>query len=97
MPPTVEIDCVTFCRALADETRQAILQALLEGEKSVGDLVESFSTSQPTVSHHLTILKNLGLVTRRKDGKYVYYSINQENVVECCGMLIARFGGPQCE
>jgi ArsR family transcriptional regulator len=91
MPPTVEIDCVDFCRGLADETRQAILQMLTEGEKCVSDLVERFSMSQPTISHHLNILKNLGLVSRRKEGKHVYYSIHQENVIECCGMLIAKF------
>ncbi len=92
MPPTIEIDCVAFCRALADETRQTILQMLLEGERCVSDLTESFSMSQPTISHHLGILKNLGLVTSRKEGKHVYYDIDRDNVTECCGMLIAKFG-----
>jgi DNA-binding transcriptional ArsR family regulator len=97
MPVTIQIDCVAFCKALADETRQDILQMLLEGEKNVGDLVEAFATSQPTISHHLNILKGLGLVSSRKEGKRVYYSINRENVVECCGMLVAKFEGePSC-
>jgi DNA-binding transcriptional ArsR family regulator len=93
MPVTIQIDCVAFCKALADETRQDILQMLLEGERNVGDLVEAFATSQPTISHHLNILKSLGLVSSRKEGKHVYYSINRENVVECCGMLISKFDG----
>ena len=93
MPVTVEVDCVAFCKALADETRQGILQMLLEGEKKVGELVEAFATSQPTISHHLNILKSLGLVNSRREGKHVYYSIHRENVVECCGMLVARFEG----
>ena len=98
MPVTLEVDCVAFCKALADETRQNILQILLEGEKNVGDLVEAFATSQPTISHHLNILKSLGLVSARKEGKHVYYSINRENVVECCGMLVAKFRGePSCD
>lgn len=88
-----ELDCVAFCRAMADDTRQRILQILLEGEKCVSDLVEVFATSQPTISHHLSILHAMGLITRRKEGKHVYYSINQENVVECCGMLMAKFEG----
>ena len=92
MPPSIEIDCVAFCKALADETRQAILQMLLEGEQCVSCLTEAFSMSQPTISHHLGILKNLGLVTSRKEGKHVYYAIDRENVIECCGMLIAKFG-----
>jgi DNA-binding transcriptional ArsR family regulator len=91
MPPTIEIDCVDFCKALADETRQAILQVLVEGEQCVNDLVSHLGLSQPTISHHLTILKNLGLVSRRKEGKRVYYAAHQDNVVECCGMLIAKF------
>jgi len=93
MPLMIEVDCVAFCKALADETRQAILQVLLQGEKCVSDLVEAFSVSQPTISHHLNILKNLGLVSRRKEGKHVYYSVNRDNIIECCGMLIARFEG----
>ena len=92
MSPTIEIDCVAFCKALADETRQGILRILLEGEKCVSDLAEAFPMSQPTISHHLNILKSLGLVESRKDGKYVYYDINRDNVIECCGMLIAQFG-----
>lgn len=91
MPVTLEVDCVAFCKALADETRQDILQMLMEEEKCVSDLVEAFATSQPTISHHLNILKTLGLVSSRKEGKHVYYSIHRENVVECCGMLIAKF------
>ena len=92
MVPTIEIDCVDFCRALSDETRQSILQVLVEGELCVSDLVAHFSMSQPTISHHLNILKNLGLVNRRKEGKHVYYAIDRDNVIECCGMLVAKFG-----
>ena len=91
MCPSVEIDCVTFCKALADGTRQRILQLLLEGEKSVGQLTESCSMSQPTISHHLGILKGVGLVRSRKEGKHVYYAVEQDHVVECCGMLFAKF------
>ena len=85
------IDCVEFCKALADETRQRILEMLLEGEMRVGDIVDAFTISQPTISHHLSVLKQFGLVTRRKEGKQVFYAINRDNVAECCGRLIARF------
>ena len=91
MSPSIEIDCVTFCKALADDTRQRLLQLLLEGEQSVGQLTESFAMSQPTISHHLGILKGVGLVRSRKAGKHVYYSIDQGYVVECCGMLFTKF------
>jgi DNA-binding transcriptional ArsR family regulator len=91
MPVTIQIDCVAFCKALADETRQDILEMLLEGERNVGELVEAFATTQPTISHHLNVLKSMGLVSSRREGRHVYYSVNRENVVECCGMLVAKF------
>jgi DNA-binding transcriptional ArsR family regulator len=94
----VTIDCVDFCRALADDTRQKILVMLLEGEKCVGDIAEAFATSQPTISHHLGILKQYRLVTTRKEGKLVFYDINRDNLVECCGMLMAKFDAEEaCE
>ncbi len=86
------IDCVDFCKALGDETRQRILEVLLsKGEMCVGDLVSIFKLSQPTVSHHLTLLKNAKLVTSRRDGKQVFYAIDQESVTSCCGNLFAKF------
>lgn len=91
-------DCVEFCKALADDTRQRILEMLLEKEMCVSEIVDAFSASQPTISHHLSILKQFGLVTSRKEGKQVYYTINRDNVVECCGKLIAKFdAGEVCQ
>ena len=85
------ISCVDFCKALSDDTRQKILKMLQEGELCVSDIVDSFNISQPTISHHLNILKSIGFVKSRKDGKLVFYSINQDNVDECCGMIVAKF------
>ena len=85
------IDCVDFCKALADDTRQQILVMLLEREMSVGEIGEAFTMSQPTISHHLNVLKQFNLVVSRKDGKQVFYSINHDNVMECCGQLMAKF------
>ena len=92
------IDCVEFCRALADDTRQRILEMLLGGEMCVGDIVDAFDVSQPTISHHLNVLKQFGLVTSRKEGKLVFYDINHDNVVECCGKLFTKFDAQElCE
>lgn len=87
------VDCVAFCRAMGDETRQEILHLLEQrGELRVGDIVRAFKkSSQPTISHHLKILKQEQLVTSRRDGKEIYYALNEENVAECCGQLFARF------
>ena len=87
----MSFDCVEFCKTLADDTRQQILEMLQGGEKCVSDIVAAFDMSQPTISHHLNILKRFGLVTSRKEGKQVFYTINRDNVVECCGRLMARF------
>jgi ArsR family transcriptional regulator len=71
---------------------------LLEGEMRVSDIVDAFTMSQPTISHHLSILKQFGLVTSRKEGKEVFYAINRDNVMECCGRLIAKFDAQEvCE
>ena len=92
------IDCVEFCKALADGTRQRILVMLQEKEMSVSDIVDAFTMSQPTISHHLNVLKQLGLVISRKEGKQVFYALNRDNVVACCGMLIAKFDAQEaCE
>ena len=94
----MDIDCVEFCKALADETRQQILVMLLEREMSVSEIVEAFSVSQPTISHHLNTLKQFRLVTSRRDGKQVFYATNRDNVIECCGQLIAKFDAEEvCE
>ena len=89
------LDCVEFCKALADETRQRILEMLLEKEMCVSDIVAAFKTSQPTISHHLNLLRRLGLLTARKEGKQVYYAANRDHVTRCCGRLIARFEGKE--
>jgi ArsR family transcriptional regulator len=87
-----EFDLIAFCKALGDETRQQILEILLaEGEKCVSDLVERFNLSQPTISHHLNFLKYANLVTSRREGKQIYYRAEDDNIVECCGMLYTRF------
>ncbi len=87
-----DMDCVAFCRALADETRQGILQLLQKkGELRVSDIVAQFKGSaQPTISHHLKILKQEGLVLSRREGKEILYALNQANVEECCGMLLSK-------
>ncbi len=85
------IDCVEFCKALSDDTRQRILEMLLEREMHVGEIVDAFTMSQPAISHHLNVLKQFGLVRSRKEGKQVFYAINRDNVVDCCGQLTAKF------
>lgn len=62
--------------ALADKTRLRLLGLMADGEVSVGYLAERISESQPKVSRHLAYLRNAGIVSTRRDGKWVYYSIS---------------------
>ncbi|MDH4129257.1 MAG: metalloregulator ArsR/SmtB family transcription factor [Spirochaetota bacterium] len=81
-----------FLKALCDETRQKILFLLMESEKNVSELVDNFKISQPTISHHLNILKNAGLVSIRKEGKLIYYRLNCNCFEDCCKDFFDQFG-----
>ena len=64
--------------ALSDKTRMQLLTLMAGGEVSVGYLAEALAQSQPKISRHLAYLRNMGLVTTRRDGKWIYYGINVE-------------------
>jgi len=61
--------------ALADDTRLAIVEQLSTGERSVGELVDAVGAAQPTVSQHLKVLRDAGLVTMRPDAQRRLYRI----------------------
>jgi len=63
-------------KALNDPTRRAILELLKDKDMSAGDIAAEFNISWPSVSHHLDILKQAGLVVSVKEGQYQNYSIN---------------------
>ena len=82
-----------FAKAIAHDVRQEVMQQLCCVWLNVNDLVDKLDgkVNQPTVSHHLKILEEAGLVHIRKEGKYRYYTLNQEQVTTCCGMLLSQF------
>jgi DNA-binding transcriptional ArsR family regulator len=82
---------VLFAKAIADETRQKIMSECCCCWISVGDLASKLEVTQPTVSHHLAILRDAGLVSSREEGKQTFYTLNQENIVMCCGQLMTKF------
>lgn len=71
------LQCATMLKALADGTRLRILESLLVEEKCVSELVEELKCPQPHASHHLRILRDAGLVERRRDGTQMCYRITQ--------------------
>ncbi|HEU5228118.1 MAG TPA: metalloregulator ArsR/SmtB family transcription factor [Ktedonobacteraceae bacterium] len=85
VPTLSEDDAVVQARllkALADPTRLRILSLLSrhEGEVCVFEIVESFTLEQPTISHHLRILRDAGLVDCRKKGLWAYYYVRRESL-----------------
>lgn len=76
------IDIALICKALSDANRLQIIKMLSDGEKCGCKLLEKFEITQPTLSHHMKILCECGLVETRKEGKWSHYSIN-------CGTLKA--------
>ncbi len=87
----MKFDPVLFAKAISDETRQKIMKLVCCDSLSVNEIVEKLHVSQPTVSHHLAILREADLVIVREEGKQTFYSLNQENLAVCCGQLMIRF------
>lgn len=88
---SVPVDPTAFAKALADDTRQAIMRLTCCEWRSVGELADLLQVTQPTVSHHLAFLRGAGLVMVRPQGRQTFYSLNQDQVASCCGMLMLKF------
>lgn len=71
-------DCSELLQAVGDKTRLAILRKLLAGDVHVAELTRDLAVEQSLLSHHLRVLREHGLVTSRRDGKSVLYSLSQD-------------------
>ena len=91
-----KFDPVLFAKAIADNTRQKIMSECCCCWLSVNEIVQKLDVTQPTVSHHLAILREAGLVNVREEGKQTFYTLNQERVAVCCGQLMIKFA-PETE
>ena len=89
-------------KALADSNRLAIIRHLSKGEACVCELLELFSVTQPTLSHHMRILSEADLVEGRREGKWIHYSIKDatlqafQNTVQELKGTIGPKGGCVC-
>ena len=79
-----EMDVAIICKALGDSNRLAIVRILSYEEKCGCKLLEKFDITQPTLSHHMKILVESGLVNDRKEGKWHFYSVNTDVMTEYC-------------
>lgn len=71
---------VSIFKALSDETRLNILQMLTSGELCACKILESFDITQPTLSYHMKILTDCGIVTGVRDGAWMRYNLNQDKI-----------------
>ncbi|MFB5345711.1 ArsR/SmtB family transcription factor [Enterococcus faecalis] len=69
-------------KAIAEPNRLKILDMISTGEKCACDILDHFDFTQPTLSHHMKVLMEAGIVSARKDGKWQYYSLISENIEE---------------
>ena len=73
-------ECAKVFKAFCDENRLQILELLRSGEKCACKLLDALHISQPTLSHHMKILVETGIVKCRKQGKWSYYSVDKERL-----------------
>jgi DNA-binding transcriptional ArsR family regulator len=89
----MNLDPVLFAKALADETRQQIMTHLCCVWLNVSELESKLGgkVNQPTISHHLKKLEEVDLVQVRQEGRFRYYTLNQQHMTVCCGLLVQQF------
>ncbi len=75
-------------KALNDQTRRDILELLKEKELTAGEIADKFDISKPSISHHLDLLKQAGLIEADKQGQFIYYSLNTTVVDEFLKWLV---------
>ena len=82
-------EVANICKAMSDANRLRIIEMLTSGEKCGCELLEELQVTQPTLSHHMKVLSDCGLVSSRKDGKWHHYSINRERFAEYKEYIVA--------
>jgi ArsR family transcriptional regulator len=73
---------VRLFHALSDQTRLSILERLRRGERCVCELTDALDAAQSRLSFHLRVLKDAGLVTDRREGRWMYYTVDAETLAE---------------
>jgi ArsR family transcriptional regulator len=85
----MEVDLNTLFKALNDPTRREILELLKEKDLTAGDLADQFNISKPSISHHLDLLRQAGLVLSVKEGQFILYSLNTTVMDEMLKWIIS--------
>lgn len=87
------LECTKILKALGEDTRIQIFEMLRCGKLCACNILDKFNITQPTLSHHMKILCDSGLVLAEKDWKWTYYSINDAKLQD----LLAYLGGEECK
>jgi ArsR family transcriptional regulator len=90
MTTRTRLDCARASRlfhALSDETRLQILERLRAGERCVCELTDALDAAQSRLSFHLKVLKDAGLVSDRREGRWMYYTMNPETLGEIADLV----------
>ena len=80
-------------KAISDPSRREILDILKDGQKTAGEIGAHFNATGATISHHLSILKQAGLISDEKKGKYIYYELNMSVFEEILNWITGLTGG----
>ena len=81
-----------FCKGMAHPKRIQILRTLKTGEKTVNELARLTGIPQANMSQHLSLLRQIGLLSTRRDGTNIYYSISDPRIVEACDLVRSCIG-----
>jgi DNA-binding transcriptional ArsR family regulator len=80
-----------FIRAFSDKTRLQILESIKETEKTVSQIVDELNGNQSNISQHLACLKGCGIIISRQEGKFIYYSLRNEQIAQLLHVMDAVF------
>jgi DNA-binding transcriptional ArsR family regulator len=98
-PVLTDSDIITadLFQVLASPIRLGVVRLLLDGERSVADLLSAMNIAQPRLSNHLACLRNCGLVRTRRQGNFIYYAVADPRVVEIVrmGEALAALNAPE--
>lgn len=77
-------------KAVADGTRRSILELLREGDRTAGEIADRFSLTKPAISHHLSVLKEAGLATERRQGQHIIYTLREDSILEAWDGFLSK-------
>lgn len=87
MPNDLHVAQSEMCRVFTHPARIQLLELLADGERSVSDLAEATGLAQPTVSQHLAVLRQAGVVETRREGTSVHYRIADARIMKACQVM----------